>query len=493
LSTSKNEVCSKLFGDGEALLVFPGKYKSLNPQVPLSLLCLAAALQEEGYKPRILDMRVGNWADREVGNLLFVGITSMSGLQIRYGLEFARKVRAENASIPIVWGGVHPTLLPEQTAANDYVDVVVHGEGEETIKDLAHALHSAHSLESVKGITYKSEGRIVSTPDREFINLDKLPDSLPYDLLHKERYPSLKAGRIHIQTSRGCPHRCGFCYNSLFNRGRWRAKSPRKVLREIERLTQEFPGITCIDIVDDNFFVDKERVEQICSEMIRRRIATPWRANCRFDYMSSYSKDFVNLLERSNCIELDFGAETGSKRLLSLIGKGVTPSQMVAALRNLRESAPSIEPYVFWMTGFPTETSEDLSETFRLIDELKRQNPRTQPVESYIFTPFPSPMLNLLEHDFEPPKTLENWGSIDVFHFKPPWHTEKYLSKLEAISAVMRYTFYPEKRTRELSPALRVGYRLLNKLAEFRWRHKLFKFPVELKIANAASLKLRGY
>lgn len=480
-------------GIDEVLLVFPGKYKSLNPQVPLSLLYLASALQATGFKPRILDMRVENWQSCKIGNPVFVGITSMSGLQISYGIDFARKVRAENPNCPIVWGGVHPTLLPEQTAASEYVDVVVRGEGEATIIELAKRLNADESLADVKGVTYKAKGTVISTVERELINLDMLPSRLPYELLHRDRYPSLKAGRIHVQTSRGCPHKCGFCYNSMFCQSSWRGKSSEKVLDEIEQLLQEFPNATCIDIVDDNFFVDRERVEKICMGSVQRGITVPWRANCRLDYMAGYDRDFIELLEKANCIELDFGAETGSPRLLSVIGKGVSREQMVQAVQNLRDFAPTIEPYVFWMSGFPTETKTDLNETFELVDKLHEVNPKTQPVETYIYTPFPSPLLNTWESEIKPLETLEDWAGIDVFHYRPRWHTKEYLALLETVSAVMRYAFYPKKRLKELSFVLRLSYWVLNRTARFRWRHKYFGLPFELRIASAFAKKLRRY
>ncbi len=122
------------------LLVFPGKFKQPDPQVPLALLYLAASLREEDFTVRILDMRLEDYHNFEIGNPLFIGISCMSGLQIKYALEFARYVRMQNPSCPIVWGGVHPTLLPEQTANNDYVDIVVRGEGELIIKDLANSI-----------------------------------------------------------------------------------------------------------------------------------------------------------------------------------------------------------------------------------------------------------------------------------------------------------------------------------------------------------------
>lgn len=481
-------------GDGrEALLVFPGRYGAPNPQVPLSLLHVASSLRREGYKVRIFDMRIENYNDFKIGNPVFVGISSMSGLQIHHGLEFAKKVRASNLSCPIVWGGVHPTLLPDQTAASEYVDVVVRGEGESTVVELVNRLATGQSLDEVRGITYKSAGRIRTNPDGELVDLDTIPVDLPFDLLLMERYPSFRAGRFHVQTSRGCPHRCGFCYNSIFNKRLWRGKSQERVLDEIEYVIGKFPNVKCIDIIDDNFFVDKNRVEGICREMIDRRIDVTWRANCRFDYMSRYDMNFIALLEKSGCVELNFGAETGSDRLLSLVEKDVTPAQMVQSVENLRNWGPSIEPYAFWMSGLPGETKEDLRKTYEVMDKLSETNKKTQHIEICIYTPFPSPMLGILESEFKPPQSLDEWGSINVFHFRPPWHSKEYVDMLEAVSIVTRYAFYPEARIKELGAPYRLGYKVMNKIAKFRWKHKYFGIPIELRIVSWTVGKLRGY
>ena len=131
---------SRRSGDRDVLLVFPGRHKAPDPQVPLQLLHVASALRRAGYHPRIADVRLGDFRTVPLGDPVFVGITAMSGPQIRYGLEFAERVRAERPGTPIVWGGVHPTLLPEQTAADPRVDVVVRGEGELVVGPLADAL-----------------------------------------------------------------------------------------------------------------------------------------------------------------------------------------------------------------------------------------------------------------------------------------------------------------------------------------------------------------
>jgi len=478
----------------EVLLVFPGKHNAPNAQVPLSLIHIASPLLKEGFKVRILDMRVDDFRTFKIGNPLFVGISTIHDSQIRYGIEFAKKTREDSPDCPIVWGGVHPSLLPEQTLASQYVDIVVRGEGESIISELAHRLKTGEPLDEVAGLTYKSEGKIKSTPDAPLINMDSIPIDLPYELVELGKYPPFKAGRFHILTSRGCPHGCSYCYNSVFNRRRWRAKSARRVLEEIEHILNRFPNVKVIDPVDDNFFVDKKRVEDICVGMLERGIKVKWRADCRFDYLSAYDKKFVQLLQQAGCVELDFGGESGSERLQFLVGKDVTPNQMIKSVANMREWAPSIEPYVSWMSGFPTETEEDLKKTFDLMDEMNKMNPKTQHFGIFTYTPLtPNPLTDLLGPDFKPPQSLEEWGNIDVFHFSPPWHTKKYVEKLHAVAAVTKYAFYPKIRVDEWSLGYRLSYGILNRLAKFRWKHRFFRYPLELKIVDAFTKKSRGY
>lgn len=474
-------------------MVYPGKYKAPDPQVPLALLYLAASLQQEGFKVRALDMRLQDYRHFEVGNPIFVGISCMSGLQIKYALELAKHIRNKNSSVPLVWGGVHPTLLPQQTVCNDYVDVVVRGEGELIIKDLANALAQNEPLDTVNGITYKIDSAVKTNPEGKGIDLDEIPIDLPYDVLQMERYPSFRSGRFHIQTSRGCPHRCGFCYNTLFNKNRWRGKSAKRVVDEIEYITKRYPHIKIIDPIDDNVFVDEYRVEQMCKDLIRRKLGVQWRANCRFDYLANYDKDFLGLLEQSGCVELDFGGESGSERIQDLIHKDVTEEQMLQSVDNLRKYAPSIEPYVSWMSGLPGETDAELDMTFDLMDKMREVNPKTQHYGIFVYTPFPSPVMEYLPEEFSPPQSLEEWGNIHVFHFDPPWHSKRQIEKLHTISAVTRIAFYPEARIKERDIAYKAAYVIMNRIARYRWRHRNFSFPIELKIADAVARRFKGF
>ena len=477
----------------DVLLVFPGRFKAPDPQVPLQLLHVAGALRRAGYAPRIVDLRLQDYRSLDIGAPLFVGITAMSGPQIRYGLQFAKRLRAERPRCPIVWGGVHPTLLPEQTAASGCVDVVVRGESELILGPLADALAGGDGLTDVNGLTYRADGEVVSTPDAELIDLDAIRVELPYDLLELARYPTLQAGRVHMQTSRGCPHRCGFCYNTIFNKRRWRGKSPQRVVDEMAHLVERFPGTKIIDPVDDNFFVDRKRVEAICEELVRRGLKIAWRANCRFDYLATYDADFLSLVERAGCIELDFGGESGSVRMQDFVCKDVSADEIVRSVANLHAWAPTIDPFVSWLSGLPGERYADMEQTFDLMDAMDRANPRTQHYGIFMYTPFPSPLLESLPPEFRPPRSLEEWGGIEVFHFLPPWHSKAYVEKLRAISAVTRWAFYPQSRIDEHGPAFKAAYGMMNGAARYRWRHRYFDHPYELKLANEAARRLRGF
>jgi radical SAM superfamily enzyme YgiQ (UPF0313 family) len=264
-------------------------------------------------------------------------------------------------------------------------------------------------------------------------------------------------------------------------------------LDEVEYVMNRFPHVKIIDPIDDNVFVDRKRVEDICHGLLERKQDVQWRANCRFDYLSTYDKDFLALLEKSGYVELDFGGESGSSRLQEFIHKDVTADQMLRSVEALRKWAPSIEPYVSWMSGLPGETDADLAETFDLMDRMSVVNPKTQHYGIFVYTPFPSSVLAELPCEFKMPTTLKEWSEIAVFHFDPPWHSKRQLAKLHSISAVTRCAFYPQARIRERGFAFRHAYGLMNRIARYRWRHRCFGFPVELRIVAFVEKRLKGF
>lgn len=206
----------------DILLINPktGTEKYSTPQTPLNLLCLASVLEQEDISCKLIDMPVIK-SDEEtlirsdIKNCIYVGISAMTGTQILNGIKISKIIREYEPDIPIIWGGVHPTLFPEQTIQNYYIDYVVRGEGEYTLAELIKTLDNSNELKEVKGITYMRDGNIISTPDRGFCNMEEL--HMPaWDMINVEDYAKpynyLNAKRVlPIHASRGCPYSCGFC------------------------------------------------------------------------------------------------------------------------------------------------------------------------------------------------------------------------------------------------------------------------------------------
>jgi len=248
----------------EVILFYPKIEERKDHLLPLSVLLVAAPLVKYGYSVKIIDQRVEkNWKEillKELRkNPLLVGISALTGRQILYGLQVSQLVK-ENSNALVVWGGVHPSLLPEQTLQNKFIDIVVIGEGEETLLELANKLKRKEDWSNILGIGYKRNGKIHINKRREFINLNTQP-KIPYNLIDIEKYiakksfASGKPGRdVALYTSRGCPHRCAFCYNKEFNKRVWRGESAERVIEHIKYLVNTYK-ISSFNVQDDEFLL----------------------------------------------------------------------------------------------------------------------------------------------------------------------------------------------------------------------------------------------
>jgi len=174
--------------------------------LPLNIMSLVPLLETNGFAVRMIDTRAQDYKQAEYDDALFVGISAQTGVQIKNGLEVATFIRDHYPSIPIVWGGIHPSLLPVETARHPLVDIVCKGEGEDTVVELARALLNGGNVGNVHGLTFKSTNdEIVNTPARPFIDMDSL-GHLPFETLDMKRYNQ----KVEMFTSRGCPNKCIF-------------------------------------------------------------------------------------------------------------------------------------------------------------------------------------------------------------------------------------------------------------------------------------------
>jgi anaerobic magnesium-protoporphyrin IX monomethyl ester cyclase len=421
------------------ILVYPGKFGSAYPQIPLPLLYVASFLRKNGISCELWDMRTRDYKEIELEGVKCVGISCLTGSSIKYTLEISEYIKKRKPDIPVILGGVHPTILPEETLKCDYVDIIVKGEGEQTFVELSQAILSKSKIDAIKGISYKNNGKIFHNPQRDFLDLDSLPLSLPYDLLRIHDYPYVLGKHIEFQSSRGCPYNCGFCYNESFNQRRYRAKSALKVVDEIEWLNKNF-GINSIYFVDDEFFIDMARVENICRELIKRKLTIKWGALSRVDRFCSLSEDLVNLIKKSGCRALSFACEYTSHKMLSFINKDININMVIEVVKKVK--AADIASLFFFLCGVPGERPHDLTNSLKFIKFLKKLNPRIA-FQFNRYVPYPGTQLykTSIERGFLAPREFEQWQRHAYNSFvSVPWLSKNETEFLNNLATMSRFS-----------------------------------------------------
>jgi len=425
------------------IVLFRPRYVDVDanePKVPWGLLYISSYLLRAGYDVSIIDEVINpNWrrrALREFGKRpKLVGVTSMTGIQIKYGLNFSEFAKA-NSNAPVVWGGVHPSILPKQTLENKNIDFIVKGEGEEATVELMKAIDGRMDIGGIAGLGFKRTGEAVINPERAPISLDDVP-SLPYHLIDIERYihKRFEKSRVFdIITSRGCHHKCTFCYNQTFNKSGWRSLSVDKIFENLNSIIASY-RIDGLMWLEDNFFLDKARVRKIAERIIQEGINISWGAQCRIDYIYSYDESFIRLLKQSGWYSANFGVESGSENILKAIKKDIAKEQVLEVQKKLTKNR--IHQNYFFMMGFPQEADGDINETLKLIYDIARNHQYVDDIYGpSLYTPYPGTELyeESLKSGFQPPERLEGWIKMNWFELNLPWITKKRKDMLLKIS-----------------------------------------------------------
>lgn len=374
-----------------------------HPYIPYAFLHIGSLLKRAGFSYKILHNVWREKAEQELelfakeviaAKPLWVGLSVITGRSTYFSARFSRIVK-ENSDIPIVWGGIHPTILPQQCLEEDYVDYVILGEGEERAVEFTHCLLEGKGLSQMDGIGYKRDGQIFINPPKAKVDVRSLEIDWDHDL---SRY--LANGGLSYITSRGCPYRCDFCVNNALDNRKWRPLPEDKVLEDISYLKWKY-NISYIHFNDDNFFVDQERAFRILNWANLR-----WFAETRVNYITENFAKRVK--EAGECERLMAGGESGSERVLKLIHKGHTRKQMLEAARLIGTyKIPSSWSFI---VGMPGEAYEDIRETFefmRILEDIAGF-PFCKPG---LYMPYPGTLLyqRAIDNGFSPPQSPEGW------------------------------------------------------------------------------------
>ena len=358
-------------------------------QPPMGLALIASVLAKEGYQVTVLEANALQLKAEDVPPLVdadVVGLTAMTPT-INAAIAIADHLKKAYPDLPIMLGGAHATLLPEETlVAAPAIDIIVRGEGEKAVVELLQALEHKQPLTKVPGISYRKDGGVVSNPPRsQGIDLDSLP-FLAYHLLPWQKYkPHPPHGRAlpfaAIITSRGCPYHCSYCSKPVFGT-RFRGQSPERVIEEVIYHQKRF-GIKEFAFYDDVFTLDKERTHAIADEIIKRKLKIYWTCETRVNLVD---KELLRHIRQAGCYSIAYGIESGSQEILKTLDKGINLEQVEQAVRLSREAG--LQTIGYFMLGSPGESLETIDKTIQFAKKLKLDF-----TQFAITTPFPGTSL----------------------------------------------------------------------------------------------------
>lgn len=340
-------------------------------------------------------------------DILCLGISVMTGEQIKRAIDISKVFHSH---LPIVWGGMHPTILPQQTLESGFMDYIVIGEGEEAFLNLLDYLAGKHVD---REMFFSKRNRNFNYNYLADLNSAGYVDFSAYKI--REEYFVKRDGfkrAFTLETSRGCPYKCYYCHNSIYKKP-YRALSPDKVLGLINTLKRDY-SIDGVVFQEDNFFARLNRAREIIDGIAD---ITPigWKTNSRVNYFYKLVDDAqsMNSLLKSQCKVIQFGIESGSPRILKMINKRIQVDEVV--LLNKKLSVYPISIRYNFMVGFPGETMDDIQKTFKLINKLRKDNQNAEPPFLNIYNPYPGTRLydEALKCGFIEPKNLEGWSKLN--------------------------------------------------------------------------------
>jgi len=351
---------------------------------PLNQLYAASILKEAGHEVQFLDAQVEWDVFQKLDEQGFPGFDFLlimsSTNSFLSDLETAKRIKAANPNIKVLFYGSHPTFMPQRCLSEETIDYIVLREPEFTIRTVVNRVMAGKDLEGVGGCGFRKDGQPVVNPEVEFFDINELPipdwtmlpEGLDYFNPVVKRVPYAT-----MQTSRGCPGKCIFCTAPTFYGRKLRVKSVDRVMAEIRYLVGL--GYKEIFFRDETFTAYKKRNREICEAILDQGLDLTWIANGREDMID---RDTMELMKRAGCHMIKFGVETGVQEMLDRYRKGTTIEQCRRVFAWAHEVG--IDTHAHIIFGGPQESEQTINQTIRFAKEI---DPTT--VSFGILTPYP--------------------------------------------------------------------------------------------------------
>jgi radical SAM superfamily enzyme YgiQ (UPF0313 family) len=439
--------------------------------MPLGLLAVGSRLDPNRYDVKIIDGRLERdpiaAALAALDGALCLGIGVLTGAPIRDALLLSRAVKQRYPTMPVVWGGWHPSLFPEQCLNEASVDAVVIAQGENTFADVVERFAGGATLDGVAGCAFRRGQDVAIERPRPLDDINEFP-AHDYRLIEVERYFALKRWRqLDYISSQGCRFRCTFCADPYVYKRGWTGLEPARIAEEVQRWWKQY-AVHDLNFQDETFFTSPARVDAIADEFLRRGVKLTWTATMRADQGSRLDDAPLAKCKRAGLRRVMVGVEAGSQPMLDWMKKDIKLSQVFdSAQKCLRHGIAILFNFI---VAFPDESTDSLKQTLNVAKALRALSPDFE-VAVFYYKPYPGNDIAemLLRQGYQFPRTLEDWAAFDYVGSSSPWTTR------EQYELVERFKFY-QRIAWSRPTALRAP---LQALARWRCARDTYAFPIE--------------
>jgi radical SAM superfamily enzyme YgiQ (UPF0313 family) len=345
--------------------------------VPLGPLYLTRALEDAGFTVDFRDYQCVD-SDTPFDMDVFldflrnpapvIGLSCMANL-LPFTLLAFRALREAYPDRKLVLGGVGSKAVEEKILNRfPWIDVICRSEAEHTGPKLLRVLRDGGDLASVDGISFLAGDRVVHTPDRKRIT-DL--DSIPFPAF--EKVELTKYAGYGMMTSRGCPYPCTFCSVAPVWNLESYSRGAKNIVDEMAFLHRE-AGVELYLFQDEFFVSGRHQVMEFCRELRRQELDVKWKA---FGRVNLVDDDMMRAMADSGCVELRFGIESGSDRVLARIKKGFKAAEALEVVPRAVQIFPRTD--VFYVWGFPFETIEDFHQSLFQMVSFRMMGARILP------------------------------------------------------------------------------------------------------------------
>lgn len=361
----------------------------LEPKMPpVGLGYIMTSVQNAGFEFELLDIDAHRYSDEQVKKIINekeFDIAAFGCIVTGYKIIkwLSEVIKEKNKNIMIIAGNSVASSIPDILLSKTLVDVAVMSEGDITIVDLLNAIKDKAPLNEVKGIYFKSNGEIIKTPERELIkDLDTLPN-INWDLFDIEQY--LEKSRLlvnepylidyneirawTVNSARGCPHRCGFCYN-VFRGQKYRFRSGKSIAQEVASLKDKY-GINYILFNDELTLYSKKRCLEMSEAFIDAGVNDViYHGDVRADLLGETEEDFqiAKKLKQAGFHFIGYSLESAEPSILKEMNKKISVDMFISQTKILKKAG--IYPFTSIVLGYPQETRETIKKTFDVCGQV---------------------------------------------------------------------------------------------------------------------------